>query len=107
MSQLHQLSFQQPLFREKQNDRLAEHLQRHEASLLSELFGRNGRKSVVQTATPPDYIYVLDDPVPRESIDANGIVMQIAAHPGDGPDFFYATHLNMITNTTYRYDYHE
>jgi LmbE family N-acetylglucosaminyl deacetylase len=33
--------------------------------------------------------------------------MQIAAHPGDGPDFFYATYLKMTTNTRYRNSYHE
>lgn len=33
--------------------------------------------------------------------------MQVAAHPGDGPDFFYATYLKVATNMRYRNSYHE
>jgi LmbE family N-acetylglucosaminyl deacetylase len=107
MSQLQQLSLRQPQIREKHADRLEDYLQRYEASLLSELFGRNGRENSIQTATPPGYRYEREDAIPSLPVDASGPVMQVAAHPGDGPDFFYATYLKMATNAKYCNDYHE
>lgn len=107
MSQLQQLSLREPQLRERRANRLEAFLQAYEASLLSELFRRNGRENVVQTATPPGYVYVREDCKPPVSVDADGPVMQIAAHPGDGPDFFYATYLKMATNTKYCNEYHE
>ncbi len=107
MSQLHQLFLRRPQLRERYDDRLEEHLQQYEASLLSQLFRRNGREDIVQTATPPGYGYELEDSMLPVPVDASGPVMQIAAHPGDGPDFFYATYLKMPANTKCRNDYHE
>ncbi len=107
MSQLQQLPLQRLQVRERSDNRLAEHFQRDEALLLSEIFRRNGREDLVQTATPPGYSYVREDARPSVPVDASGPVMQIAAHPGDGPDFFYATYLKMAARTKYRSDYHE
>lgn len=103
MSQLQQLSLRQPQMYARDNHRLEE----YERSLLSEIFRRNGREDIVQAATPPGYSYEREDFIPSISVDASGPVMQIAAHPGDGPDFFYATAMKMATNTKYRHDYHE
>lgn len=73
-------------------------LQRYEAALLSELFRRNGRTDIVLRATPPGYGYERVEALPPGIVDASGPVMQIAAHPGDGPDFFYATALQMAAH---------
>lgn len=108
MSQLQQLPPRELQLPEKREGRLGERLQQDEASLLAEIFRRNGReKSLVQTATPPGYRYereVSRSPLP---VDASGPIMQIAAHPGDGPDFFYATYLKIASNTQYRNSYDE
>ena len=107
MSQLQQLSLQQSQVRERHTDHLEEPFQGYEAALLSELFRRNGREDVVGTATPPGYSYREDTMPSAMPIDARGPVMQVAAHPGDGPDFFYATYLKMAANTKYCNTYHE
>lgn len=96
-----------PQLQERLDDRLEERIRSYEASLLSELFGRNGREDSVQTATPHGYRYEREASMPSLPVDASGPLMQIAAHPGDGPDFFYATFLKMATNTQYRNSYHE
>src|SRR5260370_4635357 len=105
MNQVQQLYRGQSRTRGRQDDMLEESLQQYEASLLSELFRRNERGDVVQTATPPGSGYVLDDSTLRVPVDASGPVMQVAAHPGDGPDFFYATYLQMATTT--KSEFHE
>jgi LmbE family N-acetylglucosaminyl deacetylase len=87
--------------------RLEERVRKYEASLLSELFRRNGREERVQTATSPGYSYTQDASRQALSLDASGPIMQVAAHPGDGPDFFYATSLKIASNTQYRNSYHE
>ncbi len=107
MSQVQQLYHGRSRSRNRQYDTLEEGLQQYEVFLLSELFRRNGREDGVQTATPPGYGYVREDPMSSVPVDASGPVMQVAAHPGDGPDFFYATYLRMATNTKYCNDYHE
>lgn len=88
-------------------DRLEERVRMYEASLLFELFRRNGREERVQTATPPGYSYTQDASRLALPVDASGPILQVAAHPGDGPDFFYATYLNIRRNTQYRNSYHE
>lgn len=107
MSQIQQLYRGQSHTRNSQYDVLAASLHQYEAALISELFRRNGREDVVQTATPPGYGYRREDIVSACPVDAGGPVMQIAAHPGDGPDFFYATCLKMATSRQYSNDYHE
>lgn len=87
--------------------RLEEHVRKYEASLLSELFRRNGREERVQTATPPGYSYTQNASRLALLVDASGPIMQVAAHPGDGPDFFYATYLKIASNPQYRNSYHE
>ncbi len=87
--------------------RLEVRVRNYETFLLSELFKRNGREERVQTATPPGYSYRQDASRQALSVDASGPIMQVAAHPGDGPDFFYATYLKIASNTQYRNSYHE
>jgi len=97
----------QPLVQEKYVDRSLTYMQQYEAALLADLLTRNRRESRIRTATPPGYRYEQDDflfPVPPE---VDGPIVQVAAHPGDGPDFFYATYLQMATNTQYCNEYHE
>ncbi len=82
--------------------------QEREAFLLEELFRRNGRQDVVPVATPPGYAYELVRPVGGATgVDVGGPLMQIAAHPGDGPDFCYATSLLLESNRCYQYEFHE
>lgn len=100
MSQVQQLYRGQP-------GSLKETRQHSEAALLAELFTRNGREAIVQTATPPRYGYVREDCLSSVPLAADGPIMQVAAHPGDGPDFFYATYLQMATNTQYHNEFHE
>lgn len=107
MSQVQQLSLRQLQVHERHTDGLEEDLERYEASLLAEIFRRNEREDIVQTATPPGYEYVQEDAISSMLIDAGGPIMQVAAHPGDGPDFFYATYLKMTTSTRYPNAYHE
>lgn len=107
MGQVQQLSRGQSRSISRKPDLLEESLQQYEATLLSELFSRNGREDVVQTATPPGYGYVREDSLSSVPVDASGPIMQVAAHPGDGPDFFYATYLKMAANAQYGHDYHE
>jgi LmbE family N-acetylglucosaminyl deacetylase len=92
---------------EKHVDRSSEHLQQYEAALLAELFRRNSRENSVYTATPPGYRYEQDDFLFPAPLEVDGPIVQVAAHPGDGPDFFYATYLQMATNTQYCNEYHE
>ena len=107
MSSLQQLSLRQSHVRERRADRSQERLRAYEASLLSELFSRNGREDGVQRATPPGYAYVPAASMVPVFMDTSGPVMQIAAHPGDGPDFFYATYLKMAGTRQDRNEYHE
>ncbi len=72
-----------------------------EATLLATIFERNGRVQSAKTATPPGYVYVPEHPLPSLPLAVDGPIMQVAAHPGDGPDFFYATYLQMAANTRY------
>lgn len=107
MSQVQQVSFGGPRLSEVAIIApWQERLRRYEADLLAELFRRNGRADVVEQATPPGYGY-REVGGPTLSVEASGPIMQVAAHPGDGPDFFYATYLEMTTNPRYRNDYHE
>ena len=78
-----------------------------EATLLATIFERNGRVESVEAATPPGYVYVPANPLPSLPLTVDGPIMQVAAHPGDGPDFFYATYLQMAANTRYDNTYHE
>ncbi len=87
--------------------RLEGRVRKYEASLLSELFRRNGREESVQVATPPGYGYERETSRLAATVDASGPIMHIAAHPGDGPDFFYATYLKIASNTQYHNSYHE
>jgi LmbE family N-acetylglucosaminyl deacetylase len=48
----------------------------------------------------------MEPPLPV-SCEADGPIVQIAAHPGDGPDFFYATYLQMASRAQYCTEYHE
>lgn len=107
MSQLQQLSQRRLQLQERPDQRLEERRPEYEASLLSKIFRRNGRDAIVQTATPPGYGYKRENFAPVLPVDASGPIMQVAAHPGDGPDFFYATYLKMATNTRYSNSYHE
>ncbi|HEY3993748.1 MAG TPA: PIG-L family deacetylase [Ktedonobacteraceae bacterium] len=107
MRQLQQLSPRQFLLRESYGNHLKERSGQHEAVLLAEILERNGREDRVSTATPPGYCYEREDALPSFAVDAGGPIMQVAAHPGDGPDFFYATYLKMATHTPYRANYHE
>lgn len=84
-----------------------EHIRKYEAFLLSELFRRNGREERIQTATPPDYGYTPDVSGRTRSVEASGPILQVAAHPGDGPDFFYATYLQIARHAPSRPSYHE
>lgn len=96
----------QPLVHEPDIDRAIPAGQQ-EASLVAELLRRNGRVHTIHTATPPGYRYEPVDrpsPAPRE---ADGPIVQVAAHPGDGPDFFYATYLHLASRTQYCNAYHE
>jgi LmbE family N-acetylglucosaminyl deacetylase len=91
--------------------RTAAHLEnrfhQYEAFLLSEIFRRNSREDSVQVATPPDYTYEHETSTLATTVDASGPIMQIAAHPGDAPDFFYATYLKIASNIRYFNRYHE
>ncbi len=89
-------------------DRLEARRRAREASLLETLFSRNGREDAVRVATPPGYAYepVLATALPA-GVDVTGPIMQIAAHPGDGPDFFYATGLLLGSNQRYQHEFHE
>ncbi|GHO48003.1 PIG-L deacetylase family protein [Ktedonospora formicarum] len=78
-----------------------------ESSLLADIFSRNGRENQVRIATPPGYGYEQETSLSPLDVDPSGPVMQIAAHPGDGPDFFYATYLKVASNTHYRNSFHE
>lgn len=104
---LQQMSRGQLQVEERHQERLDASLQDYEASLLHELFQRNDRKDSISRATPPGYHYVRADLISSPLADPAGAIMQIAAHPGDGPDFFYATYLQMASNTAYRSDYYE
>ena len=86
---------------------LEERVRQDEASLLSELFSRNGREESVQGATPPGYGYERETSRLAATLDASGPILHIAAHPGDGPDFFYATALKIASNPQYHTSYHE
>lgn len=105
MSRLYQLYNMDVQIKEKYSSNLVESVKHSEAALLFELFTRNGREHRIQRATPPGYKYVEEYPLSHVPVD--GPMMQIAAHPGDGPDFFYATYLQIAMNTGYRNDYHE
>lgn len=107
MSQVQQLYREQTRSADKHYGALEKNLQDYEAALLSELFRRNGRADVVQRATPPGYGYEQVDSLLPASVDTSGPVMQVAAHPGDGPDFFYATYLQMAAHTERRHEYYE
>ena len=107
MQQVQPLSLHYPRAGAVYAGRLQERFRCYEATLLAELFRRNRRQDAVRTATPPGYAYTSDDVLPPASVDVSGPIMQIAAHPGDGPDFFYATYLHMTTSTDYRSNYHE
>ena len=107
MSNVQQMYYGQLRSSWRHVESVAENLQHYEATLLSEIFTRNGREDVVQTATPPGYSYVLDDNPSSALAAVDGPIMQIAAHPGDGPDFFYATYLQMAMNTQYHNEFHE
>jgi LmbE family N-acetylglucosaminyl deacetylase len=92
---------------QEQHIETAQPLQREEAALVAELLRRNGRTASASRATPPGYRYQQEQcPLPA-SLAADGPVVQIAAHPGDGPDFFYATYLQMASCAQYCNDYHE
>ena len=106
MSQVQQVYRRQLLSREQQ-EVSREHFQHYESALLSDIFRRNGRADVVRRATPPGYRYEREDVNPAPALDASGPVMQVAAHPGDGPDFFYATYLRMAAQTGRRQAYYE
>jgi len=86
---------------------LLEEQESTEASLVAELFGRNGRAQTVQRATPPGYSYERMEPPLPVTCEIDGPIVQIAAHPGDGPDFFYATCLLMASRPQYSSEYHE
>lgn len=86
---------------------LLEEQARAEASLVAELFQRNGRAHTVQRATPPGYIYERMEQSLPVTGEIDGPIVQVAAHPGDGPDFFYATCLQMASSSQYGSDYHE
>lgn len=103
MSQLQQLPLRQTQTGRESKYRLGEQRGQYEADLLSQIFSRNGREDLVETATPPGYSYRQNAFVSPAALESGSPVMQIAAHPGDGPDFFYATYLQM----TYRPAYHE
>ena len=107
MHQLQQLSSRQFSLRESYVKRLQERSGQCEAALIAEIFRRNGKEERLQTATPPGYRYEREDAMSSLPVDANGPIMQIAAHPGDGPDFFYATYLKMAAHPQYRASYHE
>ncbi len=107
MSQLQQLSLQQMQTRERYNTRVEEPFQWYEAFLLAQLFRRNVREDVVQTATPQGYGYVREEARAAVPSALPGPVVQVAAHPGDGPDFFYATYLKMTQEAEQHRDYHE
>jgi LmbE family N-acetylglucosaminyl deacetylase len=103
----------QPLLREQTN--LSDEgealpgaaIRQEEAALLATIFERNGRVESVEAATPPGYVYVPEHPLSSLPLAVDGPIMQVAAHPGDGPDFFYATYLQMAANTRYDNAYHE
>ena len=107
MSQLQQVPRSGTQLQERPPRLLEERVRQYEAFLLSELFRRNGREESVPVATPPGYSYTQDASRLALPVDASGPIMQIAAHPGDGPDFFYATYLKIASNTQYRNSYHE
>ncbi|HEU5374842.1 MAG TPA: PIG-L family deacetylase [Ktedonobacteraceae bacterium] len=107
MSQVQHVVSQPSQLRESRAMSWQESLQQYEATLLAELFRRNGRKVALRTATPPGYRYRSEDGGVAVPVDGRGPVMQIAAHPGDGPDFFYATYLKMVAHTQYTSTYHE
>ena len=106
MSKLQQLPRSGTQLQERHN-RLEERVRKSEASLLAEIFRRNEREERVETATPPGYSYTQDASRLPLPVDASGPIMQVAAHPGDGPDFFYATYLKIASNTQYHNSYHE
>ena len=106
MSKLQQLPRSGTQLQERHN-RLEERVRKSEASLLAEIFRKNGREVSVLTATPPGYSYTQDASRLALPVDASGPIMQVAAHPGDGPDFFYATYLKIASNTQYHNSYHE
>ncbi|HEY1354391.1 MAG TPA: PIG-L deacetylase family protein [Ktedonobacteraceae bacterium] len=85
----------------------AQCFRQEEASLVAELLQRNGRASRASRATPPGYHYQPEEYALPASLAVDGPVVQIAAHPGDGPDFFYATYLQMASCAQYCNDYHE
>ncbi len=78
-----------------------------QAALLAEILRRNGREERVLMATPPGYSYRREDVQSSLPLEASGPMMQVAAHPGDGPDFFYATYLKMASHPWFRASYHE
>lgn len=102
-----QVSYEQSLDYKPDVD-TATPLQQQEASLVAELLRRNGRTHRIHTATPPGYSYerVENPPAPRPC-EVDGPIVQVAAHPGDGPDFFYATYLQLVSRTQYCNAYHE
>lgn len=106
MSRLSQLSLQQLQIEESQHRRFPGLFPDIEASLLAEIFRRNAREDEVSVATPPGYRYCKEDCVFALPAEVNGPVMQITAHPGDGPDFFYATYLKMTKHVS-SLPYHE
>jgi LmbE family N-acetylglucosaminyl deacetylase len=81
--------------------------ERAQASLVAELLCRNGRARTIQTATPPGYSYERLEPRLPVACEVDGPIVQVAAHPGDGPDFFYATYLQMASRAQYCPEYHE
>jgi len=106
MSTLQQLPLRETQLQERHNC-LDEHVRKLEASLLAEIFRRNEREESVQTATPPGYSYTQAASRLALPVDASGPIMQVAAHPGDGPDFFYATYLKIASNMRYHNSFHE
>ena len=107
MSQSQQIPLRESQLATRTGGRLENRFQQYEAFLLSEIFRRNGREDSVQVATPPDYRYECETSTLAVTVDASGPIMQIAAHPGDAPDFFYATYLKIASNTQYYNGYHE
>lgn len=107
MSQLQRLSPWPLEVQERDDDGANVWVEARQATLLAQIFSRNGRQERVRIATPPGYSYIRESVTEPLLTDTHGPIMQVAAHPGDGPDFFYATYLKMAEHAPHRVSYHE
>jgi len=107
MIQTRHASAEQMLLQQRGHGEFEEQRHPREVSLLHELLRRNGREASIQHATPPGYRYEVVDIRSSGSFAPPGPIMEIAAHPGDAPDFFYATYLQIAAQTQYQSELHE